>query len=159
MGRDFVFILCYGLLYVAVSLLLARRQCPWAVYLACVAGVCGVGAALFDVHENLAILNILDTLDLNHPIDQQIINAIHAAAFLKWALSFVTAALLAVTFYGLDDWLSLIGYALTLTAVIGLAGLLYPTIISWTFLPMTVGLILLSILAVFRPQRFILEYC
>ena len=34
MQRDFVFIGCYAFLYVAVSLLFARRCCPWAVYLA-----------------------------------------------------------------------------------------------------------------------------
>ena len=159
MRRDFVFIGCYALLYVAVSSLFARRRCPWAVYLAWVAGVCGVGAAVFDIRENLAILNVLNTLDLKQLVDQQAVNAIHSAAILKWALSFVTAALLALTFYGLDNWLSFIGYALTLTAVIGLAGLLYPPIITWSFPPMIIGLILLSILALFRPQKFVLEYC
>ena len=34
MRRDFVFIGCYALLYVAVSSLLGRRRCPWAMYLA-----------------------------------------------------------------------------------------------------------------------------
>lgn len=159
MRRDFVFIGCYALLYVAVSLLFARRRCPWAVYMAWVAGVCGVGAAVFDIRENLAILNVLNTLDLNQLVDQQAVNAIHSAAILKWALSFVTAGLLALTFYGLDNWLSFIGYALTLTAVSGLAGLLYPPMIAWSFLPMIIGLILLAILALFRPQKFVLEYC
>jgi hypothetical protein len=159
MGRDFVFIACYGLLYVAVSLLFARRRSPWAVYLACVAGVCGVGAALFDIRENLAILNVLNALDLNQLVDQQAVNAIHTAAILKWELSFVTAGLLALTFYGLDDWLSLIGYALTLTAVIGFAGLLYLPLLPWAFVPMIIGLILLSILALFRPRKFVKEYC
>jgi|GEM_PF-3000099 len=159
MRRDFVLITCYGLLYLAVSALFARRRCPWAVYLAGVAGVCGVGAAVFDVRENLAILNVLNTLDLNQLVDQQAVNAIHSAALLKWQLSFVTAALLAVTFYGLDNWLSFIGYAFTLTAIIGFAGLFYPPLLPLSFLPMSIGLVLLAIFALFRPQKFIPEHC
>lgn len=159
MRRDFVFIGCYALLYVAVSALFARRRCPWAVYLACIAGVCGVGAALFDIRENLAILNVLDALDLNQLVDQQAVNAIHSAAILKWELSFVTAGLLALTFYGLDNWLSFIGYALTLTAVIGFAGLFYLPLLPWAFLPLIIGLILLSIFALIRPRKFVQEYC
>ena len=159
MGRDFVFIFCYALLYVAVSSLFALRRCPWAVYLACVAGVCGVGAALFDIRENLAILNVLNALDLNQLVDQQAVNAIHSAAILKWELSFVTAGLLALTFYGLDNWLAFIGYALTLTAVIGFAGLLYLPLLPWSFVPLIIALILLSIFALFRPREFIEEYC
>jgi len=159
MGRDFVFIFCYALLYVAVSSLFARRRCPWAVYLACITGVCGVGAAVFDIRENLAILNVLNALDLNQLLDQQAVNAIHTAAILKWELSFVTAALLALTFYGLDLWLSFIGYALTLTAVIGFAGLFYLPLLPWALVPMIIGLILLSIFALIRPRKFVQEYC
>ena len=159
MRRDFVFIFFYALLYIAVSLLFARRRCPWAVYLAWVAGVCGVGAALFDIRENLAILNVLNTLDLNQLVDQQAVNAIHSAAILKWALSFVTAALLALTFYGLDNSLSFIGCAFTLTAVIGFVSLFYLPLLPWAFVPLIIGLILLSIFAVFRPKKFVKEYC
>lgn len=118
-----------------------------------------MGAALFDIRENLAILNVLDALDLNQLLDQQAVNAIHTAAILKWELSFVTAALLALTFYGLDVWLSFIGYALTLTAVIGFAGLFYLPLLPWALVPMPIGLILLSIFALIRPRKFVQEYC
>jgi hypothetical protein len=152
--RDYFFIATYALLYIALSLLLAHRhQRRWAIYLAWVAAICGIGAALFDVRENLAMAQLL-----NAPAPtQQIVNAIHFAAIVKWTLTFITAAILALNFYASDGWLMVIGFALRLTALLGLVGLWYVPLLQWALLPMLVGLILLIIRALFQPQKFIEE--
>src|SRR5689334_9998326 len=49
---DFAFILCYGALFIAIGVLLSRRNCPWARYLGLMAIITGMTAAAFDVREN-----------------------------------------------------------------------------------------------------------
>lgn len=152
--RDYFFIAAYALLYVALSVLLAHRhQRRWAVYLAWVGAICGIGAALFDVKENIAIVNLL-----NAPTpDQQTVSAIHFAAIVKWILSFITAAILALNFYASDGWLLLTGIALRLTAVLGLVGLWYLPILPFAVLPLLPALLVLLIRGLFQPQKFIEE--
>ena len=150
---DFVWLGCYGLLYLALSYLLAWRNCPWARYLSWMAAICGAGAAAFDVRENLGMLQVV-----NDPaISQSMLAALHIrdAAIVKWTLSFVTMGLLAVTFYGLDKKLSRIGFFFTLTALAGGVGLWYKPLLGLLVpLPMLIGLVLLSYTAWRSPQVF-----
>jgi hypothetical protein len=150
---DFVWLGCYGLLYLALSYLLARRNCPWARYLACVAAVCGAGAAAFDVWENVGMLQVV-----NDPMmSQSMLASLHIrdASIVKWTLSFVTIALLAVTFYGLNKKLSCIGFFFTLTALAGFISLWYKPLLGIVVpLPMLIGLVLLTYTAWRSPQIF-----
>ena len=152
---DFLWIACYALLFVAVSLLLARRSCPWAIYLAWVAGVCGVSAAVFDLSENWRILEVLDAPE----VTQQMVNNIRDAAIVKWTLVFVTMALLAVTFFGMGWRVGLIGWAFAATALMGLVGLVHKPNIGFIALPMLSGLLLLMILAIGFPQKLLGRIC
>ena len=148
---DFIWIACYGLLFVAVSILLAQRDHPWSVYLALVAGVCGVGAAGFDVVENLGILRVL-----NAPAPtQQMVNDIRDAALLKWTLCFVSMALLATAFYGLGRRVAWIGYAFTATSIVGFIGLWHKPWIGLMALPMLIGLLLLCIMSFTGAEKFL----
>ena len=152
--RDYYFIISYVLLYVALSFLLARRRNSWAVYLAWVAAVCGVAAAVFDVRENMGMMSLVNATTP----DQLTVNGVHIASTIKWALSFVTSAILATTFFGSDRLVSLIGVALTLTAVLGLVGIFNMKYLPYALYPLPLGLVLLVVLALVQPRRFVELY-
>ena len=155
---DFAWILFYALLYVTVSALLARRNCPWAFYLAAVAAIAGVGAAAFDVVENLGMLRVV-----NDPaISQPTLAGLHIrdAAIVKWTLSFVALSILAVTFYGLNRTLTWIGFLFSLTALVGFVGLWHtPWLGLLVPLPMLLGLALLAYAALRSPKTFVESSC
>ena len=88
---DYCFIASYVALFLALSLPLARSA-GWMQAAGIAAAVCGVGAGVFDVWENVAQFRILDV-----PLRQTtpaMINAIRSAAAAKWWLASVTLALL-----------------------------------------------------------------
>jgi len=88
---DFCFIASYVALFLALSLPLAR-EAGWVQMAGIAAAVCGVGAGVFDVLENVAQFRILDV-----PLRQTtpaMINAIRSAAAAKWWLAAATLALL-----------------------------------------------------------------
>lgn len=149
MRIDFLWIVCYALLFIAVGLLLARRNSPWAIYLACGAGVCGVSATGFDLSENLRILEVLDA----PRVTQQMVDGVRHAATVKWTLVFVTMALLAVTFFRTDRWVKLVGWMFVATAVIGFTGLVHKPYLRFIAAPMMGGLLLLVILAIGFPHK------
>jgi hypothetical protein len=151
--RDYFFIASYALLYIALSLLLARRyHRRWAVHLAWLGAMCGIGAALFDVRENMSMVHLLTA-----PPTQETVSTIHLAATVKWTLSFITAAILAMNFYASDGWLLLIGWLLRVTAVLGVISLLYLPLLMWALGAMVLALFLLIIRALFQPAKFIDE--
>lgn len=147
---DFLWIACYGLLFVAISVLLARRNCPWARYLGRLALVAGLAAAAFDIRENIAILNALNCF----PCDQALVNRINDAALLKWTMSFVAIALLAIAFQDLNNrWAHWIWISFIFTAGLGFLGLWKHTVLGLIAIPLLIGLALLAITAFFRPQN------
>lgn len=152
---DFAWIVCYWLLFMAVSYLLSRRNCPWASYLAAVAAVAASSAAAFDVCENLGMLQVID----QPAMTQQDLTNLHIrdAALVKWTLVFVTMAVLAPTFYGLNEKLNRIGYLFTLTALVGGIGLWYKPLLMIVALPLLIGLILLAYYSWRWPQLFLEE--
>jgi len=150
---DYFFIGCYALLYLSISRLLMKRNCPWARYLGIVALVAGLGAAVADVRENRAILQVLgETPDYL----QTSVNMINDAALLKWTLTFVAIALLAVAFQDLESrlarWISI---SYIITAVVGFAGLWNHALFALAFIPLAIGNVLLAFTAFTRPRELI----
>lgn len=152
MRRDFIWIASYASLYLAVSLMLARRSNSWAPYVATAAAVAGIAAAYFDVRENMGILRLLTALDSNQLADQQMVNEIHYAALIKWTLSFFALSLLALTFHGKNRWSSLVWYGFSATALVGLIVLLHPPLFPVVVVPLLISLLLLSGLAIGWPR-------
>lgn len=155
---DFGWIVGYWLLFVAVSYLLSQRNCPWAYYLATAAAIAATAAAMFDFRENLGMLQVV-----NHPgMNQQTLAALHIrdAAIIKWTLSFVTMALLALTFYGLNKKLNRIGFLFSLTALAGIIGLWHKPLLGVLLpLPLLLGLLLLAYYSLRSPHLFVEERC
>jgi len=147
---DFVWIGCYGLLFVTISLLLMRRRCPWARYLGFLALIAGVASAAFDVRENRRILAVMSQF----PYDQNLVNQVNDAALLKWTFGFVAIALLAIAFKDLNNrlanWVSI---SFTVTAALGFIGLWRYPLLGLVSIPLLIALILLAITAFFRPQN------
>lgn len=147
---DFLWIACYGLLFIAISSLLAKRNCPWARYLGILALVAGVAAAAFDIRENVEILKALNC----SPCDQSQANRINDAALLKWTMSFVAMALLAIAFQDLNNrWAHWISISFIVTALAGFVGLWRYPLLGLLPIPLLAGLILLAITAFFRPRN------
>jgi len=87
---DFGFIASYVALFLALAWPLARSA-GWVQIAGIAAAMCGAGAGVFDVFENLAQFRILDV-----PLRETtaaMINAIRSAAAAKWWLAAVTLAL------------------------------------------------------------------
>jgi hypothetical protein len=147
---DFFFIGLYALLFATISRLLMKRNCPWASYLGIVALVAGLGAAVADVRENTMILQLLSETSYQ----QSTVNVINDAALLKWTLSFVAIALLAVAFQDLESrlarWISI---SYIVTAVIGYAGLWIHPLLALAFIPLAIGNVLLAFTAFTRPHE------
>lgn len=150
---DFGFIAGYASLYLLISLLLARRNCPWAKYLAWVAAISGLASAGFDVMENLGILKLINAT----VITEQMASDIRDASLIKWMLSFVTMALLAVTFYALTRRAAWIGYAFIITAIIGLAALIFRPLLPLTGLTILLGLVWLVVVSLKWPGDLTME--
>jgi hypothetical protein len=149
---DFIWIACYGLLFVTISWLLMRRRCPWARYLGFVALIAGVASAAFDVRENRRILAVMSQF----PYDQNLVNQVNDAALLKWTLGFVAIALLAIAFQDLANrlanWISI---SFIVTAVVGFIGLWRYPLLGLVAIPLLIALILLAFTAFFRPRNLL----
>lgn len=146
---DFVWIGCYGLLFVTISMLLMRRRCPWARYLGFLAMIAGVASAAFDVRENRRILAVMSQF----PYDQNLVNQVNDACLLKWTFGFVAIALLAIAFQDLNNklanWISIF---FIVTAALGFIGLWRYPLLGLISIPLLIALILLAVTAFFRPQ-------
>ena len=147
--RDFFFILAYGLLFAAMSLLLAQRSSlRGAVWLGALAGLCAVAAALFDVRENL---NILRFLSLANPDDAAAL-AIRHASLTKWGLLAAAMVPLSALFFGRDHaLLTAVGVLLLATAAIGFAGLGCNRILEQILPPLGLALLLTGGVCWFCP--------
>jgi len=112
---DFGFIAAYSCLFLLVSLRLRQRSYKWTGILLIAAGL---GAAVFDVRENLAIFRTLECLCTTP----------RAPSLIKWALTFIALLLVAPVFVDstLKPLRRTVGYfaaALCVTAALmGLAG-------------------------------------
>jgi hypothetical protein len=154
--RDNIWVATYVALFVAVSLLLVRRSCPWAKYLGRLAMISGIAAGLFDWRENHYILEIL-RLGSN-AVSLQLL-ALRGATLSKWTLIYVTMAIVAVAFFGLNRLASWIGFLYALTAAIGLIGIWDHRVIAVAQIFVPISLLLLAIAALVRPRDLIESGC
>jgi len=149
---DFVWIGCYGLLFITISMLLMKRRCPFATYLGFLAMIAGIFSAGFDVRENLRILELMSQF----PYDQNLVNQVNDSALLKWTLGFVAIALLAVAFRDLANrlanWISI---SFIVTAAVGLISLARYPLLGLVSIPLLIALLLLAFTAFFRPQNLL----
>jgi hypothetical protein len=96
---DSLFIPLYLLLYVGIAAVLARRGGAWALA-AALAAACAVGAAASDGAENLAMARLIEGHGAAAPRPGAPEGPdIAGPGFRKWALIFVTLALLSLTFW------------------------------------------------------------
>lgn len=154
--RDNIWVATYVILFVAVSLLLARRNCPWARYLARLAMISGVAAGVFDWRENYYILQILK---LSSTAVGAQLPALRGATLSKWTLTFVTMSVVAVAFFGLSRLASWIGLLFALTAAIGLIGIWDDRVLGPFQFIIPVPLLLLGVAALARPRDFVESGC
>jgi len=98
---DFGFIAAYTGLFLTLAYLLAGSP-GWGRIAGIAAGICALGAATFDVLEDLATLRILD-VKLS-ATTSPMMNAIRSAAFAKWSLLAITLALLSTYFLRETSW-------------------------------------------------------
>ena len=124
----YVIIPLYVALFIALSYWLIRRNMPYAYFLGTTLASCVVGAALFDVTENLQTFSALRELD------QLIVDHIRQAAFVKWSLFFVMMGLLAVPFAWRGGWVLAVAGVNLAAASVGVLGLIwYRPLIEWAF--------------------------
>ncbi len=88
---DFAFIAAYVALLVALGVVLAR-QGGWKRFAGVAVAICGLAAGVFDVLENLAILDILDVRIAE--TTETMLAAIREPSQIKWSLAAVCAVLL-----------------------------------------------------------------
>jgi len=154
--RDNAWVAMYMVLFIAVGLLLARRTCPWAKYLAGMAIVSGIAAAAFDWRENYYALQLAKLSP--EQVSSQLF-ALHGATLTKWTLIFATMSLLAVTFFGLSRLASWVGFLFALTAAIGLVSIWDHRVITYIPLLISVSLFVLALGTLVRPQSFVEARC
>jgi len=154
--RDNIWVATYIALFVAVSLLLTRRNCPWAKYLGRLALISGIAAGVFDWRENYYILEIL-RLGSN-AVSSQLL-ALRGATLSKWTLIYVTMSIVAVAFFGLSRLASLIGFVYALTAAIGLIGIWDHRVIAVAQYFVPISLLLLGLAALVRPRDLVEPGC
>jgi hypothetical protein len=154
--RDNIWVATYVALFVAVSLLLTRRNCPWAKYLGRLAMISGIAAGVFDWRENYYILQIL-RLGSN-AVSSQLL-ALRGATLSKWTLIYVTMSIVAVAFFGLSRLASLIAFLYAVTAAIGLIGIWDHRVIAIAQFFVPISLLLLGIAALVRPRELVESGC
>lgn len=135
---DFGFIVAYVGLFLAVARMFGDRIGLAAAATGTLAGIC-------DVIENLGILRVVN-VDLHHTT-QAMIDMIRIPSLIKWALVWITLALLATRFWRMGHWskraLAILNFA---AAALGIYGLLDNAYLVWAGLPMGAGLLGLAIL-------------
>jgi hypothetical protein len=125
--EDFGFIAGYAGLYLGLSLLLINAH-PRFRILAIIGAIAGIGAAVFDVWENFAILRIVD-LRLAETT-QPMIDALHRDALIKWGLGFIALGLLSTYFLRDRRWTArIVGGIDAAAALLGLVSLMSHTLL------------------------------
>lgn len=148
---DFGFIVFYLVLYILLAVALFRASfSPLLTAIVVVAAVCTAG---FDVLENVRAWRVLKLPLAN--LDGAQVGGVLDAAVIKWTFSFVTIALLSLTFRHGDSLSKLLRLLFLLTALAGLVGLISHPLIHLSSIPLLIGLLLLIANGMFRPLRLI----
>jgi hypothetical protein len=170
---DFLFIVAYWSEFLLISVLLWHRTISLAKVLAVMAGLCATLAAVADIRENLAILEVLSVpaVQDNDPLVQ----TVRFAATFKWVLLYTAMIPLAFVFIGREDGRAhhgaidraiffLTGLYFLMAATVGLIGTgleamrssVAPTILFLSSLVLAFGLIALTA-ALFRSPSKLLQ--
>jgi hypothetical protein len=88
---DFAFVVSYAAFFVALGTLLARNGGWWRAA-GVLAAITGLAAGVFDVLENLAILDILDVRIA--AVTPELLEAVRRPSAIKWSLVAVSAVTL-----------------------------------------------------------------
>jgi hypothetical protein len=150
-----LFIPSYTFFFLAMSWMLTQRHFSWALWLGVIAGACGLGAALLDYMENAHIRVLLETGLAQ--TTQQMIDGTRYVSLCKWALSFIAIGLLSWLFLWRRDLIVLLGGLYTLTALVGLIGLIYRPAVGWAFGLMGAGTLLVIVVFGLFAGRFLQE--
>src|SRR6185437_13784500 len=156
--KDFFFIPSYALLMAALGWLLGRGSYKFAIWMGAGIAACALGAAVFDVIENLRIFAVLDVRLAD--TTQTMLDSLRSASLVKWAFVFLAMALLSpIVFLRRDlfglwigpSWLVVVfgamaALAYLLAAVIVLIGLKQHTLIEKASLFMSLALLLTVLL-------------
>jgi hypothetical protein len=150
-----LFIPSYTFFFLAMSWLLTQRRLSWALWVGIIAGVCGIGAAVFDYMENAHIQALLESGLAG--TTQQMIDATRYVSLCKWVLSFIAIGLLSLLFLGRRDGIVLLGGLYGLTAIVGLSGIIYRPAIAWAFGLMGAGILFVILVFGIFAERFLQE--
>lgn len=155
---DFFFITVYTTLLLGLSALLIRQaaigELPLLViWLGIAAAFCAIATALFDVVENIHILQVLNPSI--QPLMPYMVNNVLDAAVRKWALFYLTFGLLSSFFLLRGGWARGVGGLFLLTALIGLFGIRAPRAFELAAIPMLLSLLAAGIFFAFSSCDFL----
>lgn len=156
--KDFFFIPSYGLLFAALGWLLGRSEYRLAIWVGAAIVVCAVGAGAFDVLENLRIFRVLDARLAD--TTPAMVESLRAASLVKWALVFISMALLSPIVFMRQELFALpigpprlafvfgviIALAYLLAAITGMIGLKQNPLIEKASMFMSLALLLTVLL-------------
>ena len=162
---NFFFIPAYGILYLGLAVLFARRNLPGAIGLGIAAAACGLGTVIFDIAENHYMMEVIEA----NPPTQELISSLYGASLIKWTFSFTTGALLSPMFLWRRDFPPfsersaflvaagsiIIGLGLLVSAITGFAGLYYNPLIGRSLGLSFLGMPLLALIFLLAPRRFL----
>jgi patatin-related protein len=169
---DNVYIIIYWLLFIGMSLLLYKsvlNAAPvingiilgknFALALAVASGILGTATAVFDGLENKRILRLLEIR--LEKIDPKMLSGIRRASIFKFILTFITIGMLSGIFLFHRGWVSIIGWVLLLSGLVGLLGIIAAfaapsfKLIEAAFLLFGIGLIVIAVWFMIWPEGFL----
>jgi hypothetical protein len=119
-SKDFGYIVIYVVFLSCLALLLIELGFEWTKSLGWGAVVCAVLAGVFDVIENLGMLQA--TATPAGAATDSLANSIRYPSLVKWSLLFVFCLLVGFSLSRLGGWLLIPGLAFLIAAVLGLTG-------------------------------------
>jgi hypothetical protein len=119
-SKDFGYIVIYVVFLSCLALLLIELGFEWTKSLGWGAVVCAVLAGVFDVIENLGMLQA--TATPAGAATDSLANSIRYPSLVKWSLLFFFCLLVGFSLSRLGGWLLIPGLAFLIAAVLGLTG-------------------------------------
>ncbi len=135
--QDFAFLTGYGLTFVALALILRKRDPLWGNAALAVA----VAAPLLDIVENIYILRVCATpLSLT---TQATIDGMRYASYAKWAAAFLAIGILTKVYFAERGILPrILAWVYLAVSIVGLAGLVtHPSLFNYAMAPLPLALL------------------
>ena len=156
---DFVFIAEYWLVFSGLAWLMQHDYPAW-LPLAVAGFACATAGAVFDVLEDRAILKLLkQPLPAKPALGdalQALVNSTRRASLAKWGLLFTALLLLSPLFFALGGPVALLGICFTLAGLVGIIGLWKRPAIAIGNQLLGLGLLILTVYLLVKPERFLL---